>query len=132
MLDTFSSRTARITMDIDISSIGSTGKAGIEVFKGTQYYTRIGYDAGRGYVYFDRVHCGSMMDGVRYAKVDPIDGKIGFEIFLDNTSVEIFINGGYYTMTGTTFTPLGNDGIALFADKCSAHFSNLTKTEIVV
>ncbi len=75
MLDTFSSRTARITMDIDISSIGSTGKAGIEVFKGTQYYTRIGYDAGRGYVYFDRVHCGSMMDGVRYAKVDPIDGK---------------------------------------------------------
>lgn len=132
MLDTFSSRTARITMDIDISSIGSTGKAGIEVFKGTQYYTRIGYDAGRGYVYFDRVHCGSMMDGVRYAKVDPIDGKIGFEIFLDNTSVEIFINGGYYTMTGTTFTPLGNDGIALFAEKCSAHFSNLTKTEIVV
>ncbi len=131
-LNSFTSRTSRITMDIDVASMGSSGKAGIEVFKGTKYYTRIGYDASRGYVYFDRIHCGSLMDGVRYAKVDPIQGKIKLEIYLDNNSVEVFINDGYYTMTGTTFTPLGNDGVALYAEKCSASFSNLTKTDIIV
>ena len=72
------------------------------------------------------------MDGNRYCKVDPIDGKIKLEIFLDINSIEVFINNGYYTMTGTTFTPLGNDSVALFAENCEATFSNLTKHEIVV
>jgi sucrose-6-phosphate hydrolase SacC (GH32 family) len=73
-----------------------------------------------------------MMDGQRFCKVEPIDGKIKLEIYLDVNSVEVFINNGYYTMTGTTFTPIGNDDVALFAEGCTGEFSNLTKSDIIV
>lgn len=131
VINDFKSRTSRITVDINVNDL-TTGKCGIELFKGEKYYTRIYYDASRGYVVFNRTNCGSAMDGNRYCKVDPINGKIKLEIFLDVNSIEVFINDGYYTMTGTTFTPLGNDNVALFAENCSAKFTNLSKYEIIV
>ena len=73
-----------------------------------------------------------MMDGRRYAKVDPINGKIKLEIFLDVNSVEVFINDGYYTMTGTTFTPEGNDSVSLYAENGTAYFENVSKWHINV
>jgi beta-fructofuranosidase len=131
VLPEFSGRTSKITVDIRIDQLES-GKCGIELFKGTKYTTRLYYDANRGYLVFDRGRCGSMMDGQRFCKVDPIDGKIKLEIYLDVNSVEVFVNNGYYTMTGTTFTPIGNDDVALFAEGCTGEFSNLSKSDIIV
>ena len=130
-LDDFSSRTSKITVTMNVDAI-SSGKCGIELFKGTKWSTRIYYDAAREYVIFNRTNSGSMMDGIRYAKVEPINGEIKLEIYLDVNSVEVFINDGYYTMTGTTFTPLGNDNVALFAENCTASFSDLSKQEIII
>ena len=131
ILPEFKGRTSKITVDIKVDKLES-GKCGIQLFKGDKYNTRIYYDANRGYLVFDRSRCGSMMDGQRFCKVEPIDGKIKLEIYLDVNSVEVFINNGYYTMTGTTFTPIGNDDVALFAEGCTGEFSNLTKSDIIV
>lgn len=130
-LETFAGRTSRITVDIEVGA-ATEGKAGIEVFKGSDYYTSIYYDAALGQVVFDRNNCGSLMSGKRYAAVEPVNGKISLELFLDNNSVEVFLNGGYYTMTGTAFAPLDCSGVSLFSENCSAHFTNLKKSDVVV
>ena len=81
----------RISLDI----IASSGKTGIQVFQGEEHETKVNYDAKLGAVVLDRFNCGSTLTGKRYAKVDPIDGKVHLEIFLDVSSIEIFINDGY-------------------------------------
>ena len=131
IVDDFEGRTSKISLTLDVA--GSTAsKYGVEVFKGTRYATKIYYDSRLGTVVFDRTNCGSMMDGKRYAKVEAIDGKITLDIFLDVNSVEIFINDGYYTMTGTTFTPLGNDSVSLYSENGIAYFENVSKWNINV
>lgn len=130
-LPEFAGRTSRITLDIDVSSTDG-GRAGIELYKGAGGSTKIYYDGEKGYLVFDRSDCGSLMSGKRYARVDAVDGKISLEIFLDINSAEVFINGGYYTMTGTSFAPEDYSGVALFAENCTANFSNLTKNDIIV
>ena len=132
ILNGFESRTSKITLDIDVSTMFGKEKAGIEVYKGSDYSTRIYYDNELGCLVFDRNNCGSILSGVRYCKVEPIDNKIKIEIYLDVNSVEIFINDGYYTMTGTVFAPSGNNNIALFSENGTTNFSNITKAEIFV
>ena len=127
----FEGRTSKISLTLDVES-STANKYGIEVFKGSKYSTKIYYDSSLGAIVFDRSKCGSLMDGKRYAKVDLIDGKIKLDIFLDVNSVEIFINDGYYTMTGTTFTPVGNDSVALYAEGGDANFQNINKWHINV
>lgn len=131
VLADFEGRLSKISLTLDTES-STASKYGIEVFKGEKFATKIYYDSSLGAVVFDRGNCGSMMDGRRYAKVDPIDGKIKLEIFLDVNSVEVFINDGYYTMTGTTFTPLGNDSVALYAIGGTASFENVYKWRVNV
>lgn len=131
ILDGFEGRLSKISLTLDIES-STAKKYGIEVFKGSKYATRIYYDSSLGAVVFDRTNCGTMMDGKRYAKVDAVDGKIKLDIFLDVNSVEVFINDGYYTMTGTTFTPEGNESVAIYSDGGTAYFENINKWKVNV
>ena len=121
-------RSASISLEIDVKD---AKKAGIEVFKKGNESTKIYYDTEEGVVVFDRNRCGSLMDGVRKAKVDPIDNKIKLQIILDVSSCEVFINDGYYTMTGNVFADATYNGVSLYADG-KAGFSNVMFHEIKV
>lgn len=111
----------RLSLDI----IPESGKTGIEVFKGSGVASKIYYDSDIGCVVLDRDNAGGMLDGIRYAKVDPIEGKIHLEIFLDVNSVEVFINDGYYTMTANIFSNLENREIAIYNDGGKGTISNI-------
>ena len=119
-----------IELTIDIGESGNSTKAGIEVYKSQNYSTRIYYDVEKGCVVFDRSNCGSLLDGVRYAKVEPIDNKIKLQILLDVSSCEVFINDGYYTQTGNIFAPLIAKDISLFSENGKVSFMNINYNHI--
>ena len=127
-LDNFKGRKASISLEIDVSN---STKAGIEVFKKDNEKTVIYYDSALGAVVFDRNRCGSLLNGTRYAKVQPVNGKIKLQLILDISSLEVFINDGYYTMTGNIFAEEANKNVSLFAEG-NARFTNITFNEIEV
>ena len=129
-LDNFSGVTSKISLELDIADLSSNGKAGIEIYKNTKFSTKIYYDKEKESVVIDRTNCGSLYDGKRYCKVT--SDKLKLDIFLDVNSVEVFINGGYYTMTANIYAPTDAKGVSLFAKDTKANFSNLEKYDIVV
>ena len=128
VMEDMAGRCSSIELEIDVSE---AGKAGVEVFKKGIESTKIYYDADEGTVVFDRNRCGSLLDGVRKAKVDPIDNKIKLQIILDVSCCEVFINDGYYTMTGNIFADEDYDDVTLYASG-KATFSNVTYHQIEV
>lgn len=131
-LEEFKSRTSRITLDILVNDLNDNTRCGIELYKGSNYSTKLYYDNEIKCLVLDRSNCGSLMSGKRYCRVEPINGKISLEIFLDVNSVEVFVNGGYYTMTATTYSPSGADEVWLYSLNGKTDFSNITKQEVVV
>ena len=121
-------RTSSITFEIDVKD---ASKAGIEVFKKGSESTKIYYDTDEGVVVFDRSNAGSLLDGVRKAKVDPIDNKIKLQIILDVSSCEVFINDGYYTITGNVFADEEHNQVSFYSEG-KAIFSNITYHNITV
>lgn len=128
-LANFKGKSSSITLEIDVSN--NPSKAGIEVMKNGRYGTKIYYDSTIGCVVFDRTACGSLLSGFRYAKVEPINGKIKLQIIQDVSSVEVFINDGYYTMTGNIFADAEYENVSLIASG-NATFTNLKFNEIQV
>lgn len=119
---------ASITLEIDVSE---AEQAGIEVFKKGNDSTKIYYDTEERVVVFNRDHCGSLLNGIRKAKVEPIDNKIKLQIILDVSSCEVFINDGYYTMTGNIFADADHRNVSIYSQG-KATFSNLSSHEIKV
>ena len=130
-LPSFSGTTSKISFEIDINEMSDNGRAGIEVYKNKDSSTLIYYDKEKESVVVDRMNCGSVYDGMRYAKINPIDGKIKLDIYLDVNSVEVFINDGYYTMTSNIYAPKDAIDISLFTNT-KAKFLNLEKYNILV
>ena len=58
---------------------------------------------------------------------------IDFHIFLDISTIEVFINGGRHVMTGNVYPDLdGDTGVQFFAKGGTAAFRNLEKYDILV
>ena len=115
---------ARVKCKINVSSLGS-GKAGLNLFEGSGEAVKVYYDGSLGALVFDRSNSGLEIksdagvedDGLRYAVVSPDEnGDIELDCFLDKSSIEVFINGGYLTMSGLAYPSEGSDGISFFAD----------------
>jgi beta-fructofuranosidase len=139
MLD-FSGKTLQFKAEIDVSQLGQ-GQVGFEVFKGTNQATKIYYDNATNHVVFDRRNSGIRIESfdddgelnVRYAKVMPkANQTITLEIFLDVSSVEVFINDGYYTMTGVVYPDQSSDQIAFYTSNGTATLNALIKHDIEV
>ena len=98
------------------------GSAGIRLFKGRTHQTEIRYDRASGRVCFDRTRSGVTLTGkesdvnIRYCQVGDCE-NISLRIFLDISSVEVFINGGRYTMTGNVYPDPEDDGIEFFGSE---------------
>ena len=127
-MDEMQGRTSSITFEMDVKDAST---AGIEVFKNGMESTKIYYDTNEGVIVFDRSRCGSLLDGTRKAKVAPIDGKIKLQIILDVSSCEVFINDGYYTMTGNIFADETHKNVTFFSSGKTI-FSNVVYHNIQV
>lgn len=109
---------------------------GVKVFKGEVHDTMIYYDKNEGVVYFYRGHSGIRLGGreddtkVRACDVGKMD-KISFRIFIDVISIEVFINGGRYVMTGNVYPDLEDTNISFYSDG-TAEIESIEKYDIVV
>lgn len=139
-LNKIKGKTLELEFEIDLSTLDNNSMAGVSVFKGSKNHTDIYYDMATNRVVFDRKSNGvtingtgeSGENGVRYASYVPKDNKLKLRIFLDKSSVEVFIDDGYYTMSGTVFPDETDDNIEFFVENGVASFNGIKKYDIVV
>lgn len=110
---------------------GLSESVGLNVREGTSEETVIGYDAVTGTVFVDRTQSGEDSFGGDFARrMDAparlIDGKIKLHIFVDWSSVEVFVNDGEQVITSRIFPDPESTSISLFADGGDASLAGLT------
>ena len=117
---------------------GTAKRAGLRLFRGKTHETLLYYDAETGCLVFDRSRSGAELTGkeddvsVRRCVLGPRE-RVALRLFLDISSLEVFVDGGRFTMTGNVYPdPETDTGIALFAEGGTARFTGLEKYDIVV
>ncbi len=92
--------------------------AGVQVRKGTSEQTEIGYDPARNAIYIDRSQSGSSFSGsydkVFYAPLEAQHQELKFRIYVDESSVEVFVNDGAVVQTARIFPAAQSDQISFF------------------
>ena len=118
-------------------TLQDANKAGVKLFCSTEHETLLYYDRKKGQIVFDRTRGGQELSGrekdvnVRVCSIKE-EETIRFDIFLDVTSIEAFINDGAYVMTGNVYPdPSKAAGIRFFAKGGSALFRRIRKYDIV-
>ncbi len=117
---------------------GDAKQFGVKLFEGKEHETLVYYDAAKGEVVLDRSRSGMSVVGVeennltRSAAVPAPNGEIKLRIFLDNTSVEVFVNDGYAALTANVYADEADEGISFFAIGGTAKLKNVTKYDILV
>lgn len=88
-------------------------KSGNVIFK-----TVIGYDASKHQLFVDRSHSGGKINPNKLVQTMDValkNGKIKFEILLDKSSLEIFVNDGEGALTTYIYPPKNADGFSVFS-----------------
>lgn len=122
-----------LNAELDVSQATT---AGINLFVGKNHKTTLTYNVFDGLLTLDRSNSGVKIDGVdenmktRSVSVAPVDGKISLRIFLDKSSVEVFANDGYATMTSLVYPDEGDIGVEFFCQ--GSCVVNVAKYDIVV
>ncbi|MEO8823209.1 MAG: GH32 C-terminal domain-containing protein, partial [Ginsengibacter sp.] len=114
--------------------VSSNAKAGFKIAEGKDkngniiYETVIGYDASKHQVYVDRTHSGGKINPdklIQTMDVAENNGKIKFEILLDKSSLEVFVNDGEQALTTYIYPPSMVDGISAFSNDGKSEIKNL-------
>lgn len=97
---------------------GASDKSGVEVRRSSSARTIIGYDKSLHAVYVDRRLSGRNFSGaydkVFYAPLEREYDELQFRVFVDESSVEVFVNEGEAVLTARIFPLATADGIAFF------------------
>lgn len=109
---------------------GDATTAGLKLRAANGEETRVGYDASGGSVFVDRTNSGRVDFHEDFARRNDaparlIDGKIKLHIFVDWSSVEVFVNGGESVITNRIFPDPESRGVSLYAEGGTASVSNL-------
>lgn len=127
------------TLELEVKiQVGNASKTGVKVFKGSEHETLIYYDASSNTVVLDRSNSGKNCKGAevnyftRRVDATPIDGVITLRIFLDNTSCEVFINGGESTLTANIYANEDEEGIEFYSENGNATILSATKYDLII
>ncbi|WP_209124138.1 glycoside hydrolase family 32 protein [Alkalihalobacillus sp. BA299] len=77
--------------------------------------TVLSYDCNESFLTLDRNKSGKGLKGIRKAPVELKDNQLHLRVFLDKSSIEIFINGGEKVMTSRIYPSESSTGIEFFA-----------------
>ena len=128
-----------LTIELNVTfEPGTASQAGLKLFCGSEHETLVYFDKEAGQIIFDRSKSGIPFSGQEKDvdhRVCVIEKKdcIDFHIFLDISTIEVFINGGRHVMTGNVYPDLdGDTGVQFFAKGGTASFRNLEKYDILV
>jgi fructan beta-fructosidase len=108
----------------------SAGVQGVKVLKGAKEQTVIGVDRGRGRVFVDRTQSGNVnfhpqFSGVHDAPLPAIAGKVKLHVFVDASSVEVFVNDGERVFTDLVYPSVGSRGVEFFGPENGAKISSM-------
>ncbi|BBH24209.1 invertase [Paenibacillus baekrokdamisoli] len=79
-------------------------------------YTEISYCTSNGQLLMDRNQSGQGDGGISELTIEPMErGRLKLHLFLDRSSVELFINGGHKTITNRIYPNPDSLGIKLFS-----------------
>ena len=112
-------------------------RMGVKVLKGRQHETAVYLDADERTVVFDRTRGGREIRGeeenncTRKCDIERID-MVELRIFVDVTSVEVFVDGGRYTFTGNIYPDEEDRGIVFFAEGGSCMIESAVRYDIDV
>ncbi len=134
-LDRVMGTTVELEFELEMNN---ASKAGVKLFKGAVNETVLSYDKATQTLTFGRSRSGKSISGAesndfyRAETIPLIDGKIKLRIFLDISSVEVFINDGYMTMTSNVYPDEFDVGIEFFSENGQARIISLDKYDIIV
>lgn len=107
----------------------SAANFGLNLFSSAAGRVILGFDAKSSTVYLDRRNVGDNSFSPLFAKIStaPIqyDSTIKFHVFVDQSSIEVFINEGETVFTSSVFPYSGSTGLELFSLKGSAPLQKL-------
>lgn len=88
----------------------------VRVNEAEQEETAIIYDKAEGVLVFDRNKSGKGPGGIRKAPVNLLNNELRMRIFVDRSSVEVFVHDGEKVMTARVYPGEQSKGIRFFAD----------------
>jgi len=108
----------------------TAGTQGVKVLKGDKEETLIGVDRSRGQLFVDRTQSGNVnfnpqFSGVHVAPLPGIAGPVKLHIFVDASSVEVFVNDGERVFTDLVFPSAGSRGVEFFESENGAKITSL-------
>lgn len=108
----------------------SSGTEGVKVLKSDTEATVIGVDRQRGRVFVDRTQSGNVtfhqkFSGVYDAPLAVHDGRVKLHLFVDASSVEVFVNDGERVFTSLVYPSAGSRGVEFFGSMTSARITSL-------
>ena len=111
-------------------------RSGVKLFSGRTHETLVYYDTERNAVVFDRSNSGRLLTGREenvVQRICQVDGSetLKLRIFLDVSSIEVFINDGQYVMSGNVYPDRDDDLIEFFSEGGKASFKNIKKYDII-
>ncbi len=108
-------------LDLDLG--GSTGEVfGIELANTNGAIYRFGYDRATGHLFSDRKHAGhtnfsdAFATKPHTAPYRPSGDRMQFHLFVDKSSIEVFVDGGQLAMTELFFPADPFDRTRLFSE----------------
>lgn len=115
--------------------VGSAGRFGLLVRTGGHERTVVGYDVVLGCVYVDRSRSGSStfhpsFAAVHRAELEPREGVVRIEVYVDAASVEVFAGDGEVVITDQIFPAEDSLGTGVFAEGGTAHLRRLTVSAV--
>lgn len=110
---------------------GNARSVGFRIRTGEDEFTEIAYDRHFAGVYVDRTKSGHVdfhdaFAGRHHAPARIIDGEVSLHIFVDRSSVEVFINGGEAVISDRIFPTRQRPVIEVFAGDDSAGIRSAT------
>ena len=108
---------------------------GLNLCMGGTNRTGLGFDTRTSSVYLDRRRSGNVgfapgFAGRFTAPHVATGNTIKFRVFVDQSSVEVFVDGGKTVLTALIFPDPGDRGVELFARKGTATLSSLSAWEL--
>ena len=117
--------------------LGTARRAGLRLFKGGAHETLLYADRSSGELVLDRSRSGLPLKGrekdvqLRRCPLDQTD-ELGLELFLDVSSLEVFVNGGRSVLTANLYPDPEDLGVEFFSEGGEAEFTGIRKYDIVV
>lgn len=122
-----------IELEIKINTLKSK-RVGVKLLEGENNYVDLYYDKEIKKVVMDRSRCEIQIDGkeenknTRSADVEYESQIVDLRIFIDNSTIEVFINDGYSTISANVYNE-EHDGISFYSDN-EAEILNVVQYQI--